>query len=197
MAHLRPLELDEVQDEEILAAWKEGIKKRGFVVNAARTMARRPNILKAYTKLNNVVMYEGTVDGPLKMLLTLARSLASGCRYCQSHMTNLSNRYGASDEKIQALWEFETSELFSDAERAAIRVAFKAGQLPNETTKEDIDALLEHFDEGEVIEIVACICLFGWLNCWNETLATQAEDVAVEATSRILGGQGWEPGKHA
>lgn len=197
MAYLRPLELDEVSDPEILASWREGVKKRGFVVNAARTMARRPNILKAYTALNNAVMYEGTVDGQLKMLLTLARSLAAGCRYCQSHMTNLSNRYGASEEKIQALLEFDTSPLFSDAERAAINLAFKAGQLPNETQQEDIDELLKYFDEGQVIEIVACVCLFGWLNCWNETLATQVEDVAAEITERIIGGKGWVRGKHA
>jgi len=42
MTHLRPLDLDEVDDPEILAMWEAGIKKRGFVVNAARTMARRP-----------------------------------------------------------------------------------------------------------------------------------------------------------
>ncbi len=197
MAYLRPLELEEVMDQDIINSWKEGIKKRGFIVNAARTMARRPNILKAYTALNNAVMYEGTVDGQLKMLLTLARSLASGCRYCQSHMTNLSNRHGASDEKIQALLEYDTSALFSNAERAAISLAFKAGQLPNETTQQDIDELLKYFDEGQVIEIVACICLFGWLNCWNETLATQVEDVAAAAANRILAAKGWEPGKHA
>jgi uncharacterized peroxidase-related enzyme len=197
MAYLRPLEIEEVSDPEILASWREGIKKRGFVVNAARTMARRPNILKAYTALNNEVMYEGTVNGQLKMLLTLARSLAAGCRYCQSHMTNLSNRYGASDERIQALLEFDTSPLFSNAERAAINLAFKAGQLPNETQQEDIDELLKYFDEGQVIEIIACICLFGWLNCWNETLATQVEDVAAEVTDRIIGCKGWVRGKHA
>jgi uncharacterized peroxidase-related enzyme len=196
MPHLRPLDIEEVDDPEILEMWEAGMKKRGFVVNAARTMARRPNILKAYTKLNNAVMYEGTVDGQLKMLLTLVRSVASGCRYCQSHMSNLSTRFGASDEKIQALWNFEESDLFTDAERAAISVAFKAGSLPNEIEKEDIDELAIHFDEGQIIEIVACICLFGWLNCWNETLATQVEDVAAEAAAKSIGPMGWEVGKH-
>ncbi len=197
MTHLRPLDLDEVDDPEILAMWEAGIKKRGFVVNAARTMARRPEILKAYTALNNAVMYSGTVDGELKMLITLVRSVASGCRYCQSHMANLSSRFGASDEKIQALWNFEESELFTDAERAAVRVAFKAGSLPNEVEAEDIDALKKYFDEGEIVEIIACICLFGWLNCWNETLATQVEGVAAEAATKSIGPMGWEAGKHA
>ncbi len=197
MSHMRPLDIDEVDDTEIRERWEQSLKKRGFVVNAARTMARRPNILKAYTNLNNAVMWEGTVDGQLKMLLTLVRSVASGCRYCQSHMSNLSTRFGASDEKIQALWNFEESDLFTEAERAAIRVAFKAGGLPNEVEKEDFDELGKYFDEGEIIEIIACISLFGWLNCWNETMATQVEDVAAEAASKSIGPMGWEPGKHA
>lgn len=197
MSHMHPLEIEDVHDPEIRESWEKGIKKRGFVVNAARTMARRPDILKAYTKLNNTVMFEGTVDGQLKMLIALVRSVASGCRYCQSHMSNLSTRFGASDQKIQALWDFEQSDQFTDAERAAIRIAYKAGGLPNEVEREDFDALGEYFDEGQVIEIIACISLFGWLNCWNETMATQVEDVPAKAASESIGPMGWEPGKHA
>jgi len=101
-------------------------------------------------------------------------------------MANLSSRFGASDEKIQALWNFEESDLFTDAERAAVRVAFKAGSLPNEVEAEDIEELKKYFDEGEIIEIVAC-----------ETLATQVEDVAAEAAAKSIGPMGWEAGKHA
>ena len=69
-------------------------------------------------------------------------------------MSNLSSRFGASDEKIQALWNFEESDLFTDAERTAISVAFKAGSLPNEVDKKDIDELGKYFDEGQIIEII-------------------------------------------
>ncbi|WP_077341332.1 carboxymuconolactone decarboxylase family protein [Pseudocolwellia agarivorans] len=194
MPHLRPLENDEINDKEIVERFEHYNKTRGFVPNSIRTMSRRPNIVKTFMALNQAVLYEGTVDKEIKMLVSLASSLASGCRYCQSHMANLSSIYEASDEKIAAIWEFETSDLFSDAERAAITLAMKAGTLPNEASQEDFDELAKYFDEGQIVEIVASVALFGYLNRWNDTMATQLEEYPKEVTKRAVGG--FEEGKH-
>jgi len=59
----------------------------------------------------------------LKMLVSLVASQAAGCRYCQAHTANLSSIYRAEDEKIGAVWEFESSPHFSERERAALRLA--------------------------------------------------------------------------
>lgn len=195
MAHLRPLENHEV-DKELQDMFENYENTRGFCPNSVKTMARRPNISKTFGKLNQVIMYEGTVQEELKMLVALASSLASGCRYCQSHMANLSSIYNAPDEKIAAIWEFETSELFTDAERAAIKVGLKAGTLPNDTTEEDFEELKKHFDDGQIVEIIATIALFGYLNRWNDTMATQLEDLPSKVSERALGDKGWDSGKH-
>lgn len=195
MAHLRPLENHEV-DQELREMFAHYENTRGFCPNSVKTMARRPNISKAFGRLNQVILYEGTVPEELKMLVALASSLASGCRYCQSHMTNLSSIYKASDEKIAAIWEFETSDHFNDAERAAIKVGLKGGTLPNEVTAEDFDELKKHFDEGQIVEIVATIALFGYLNRWNDTMATQLETLPAQVTERALGNTDWDAGKH-
>jgi len=132
-----------------------------------------------------------------KMLVSLASSYAAGCRYCQSHMANLSSRYEASDAKIAALWNFESSELFSPAERAAIGLALKSGASPNMASEADFDALKLHYDEGQIVEIVAAIALFGFLNRWNDTLATALEPLPAQVAERSLGAVGWHAGKHA
>jgi uncharacterized peroxidase-related enzyme len=194
MPHLRPLENDEINDKEIVERFEHYNKTRGFVPNSIRTMSRRPSIVKTFMALNQAVLYEGTVDKEIKMLVSLASSLASGCRYCQSHMANLSSIYEASDEKIAAIWEFETSDLFSGAERAAIALAMKAGTLPNDASQEDFDELAKYFDEGQIVEIVASVALFGYLNRWNDTMATQLEEYPKEVTKRAVGG--FEEGKH-
>jgi len=66
------------------------------------------------------------------MLISLIASQAAGCQYCQAHMANLAAIYEASKEKIEAVWEWETSPLFSNAEKAALTLAFHASVLPNE-----------------------------------------------------------------
>ena len=148
MPHMRPLEFDEIDDTQIRQEIERYETIRGFVPNSIRTMARRPNIVKAFMALNQAVLYEGTVDESLKMMISLATSLTSGCRYCQSHMTNLSSIYDVPDDKIAALLSYEDSDLFSDPEKAALNLAFKAAELPNNAEQEDFARLERHFDEG-------------------------------------------------
>ena len=170
---------------------------RGFVPNSILTMQRRPSIAQAFMDLNRAVLYEGTVPEELKMLVSLVTSQASGCRYCQAHMTNLASIYQASDEKIRAVWDFETSPLFTPAERAALRLGYHAAMVPNEASAADFDELQRHFDDGQIVEIVATISLFGYLNRWNDTMATTLETRAVSVAERAIGAVGWQPGKHA
>lgn len=195
MAHISPLSWDETP--QFHQRFEHYRATRGFVPNSIRTMARRPAIAAAFMELNRAVLYEGTVSEELKMLVSLIASQAAGCRYCQAHMANLSRIYKASDAKIRAVWEFETSALFSPAERAALRVAYKAALVPNETTPEDFKELKKHFDDAQIVEIVASIALFGYLNRWNDTMATELEPEALSVASQTLSAVGWKPGKHA
>ena len=195
MPHLDPLPWDATpQFRERFQHYQD---TRGFVPNSILTMARRPAIAQAFMDLNKAVLYEGSVAEELKMLVSLITSQASGCLYCQAHMTNLSSLYSASDEKIRAVWAFETSALFSAAERAALRLAYHAALVPNEASAADFDELKRHFDDGQIVEIVATIALFGYLNRWNDTMATTLEGRAVEVADRAIGAVGWLPGKHA
>ncbi|MBK6630032.1 MAG: carboxymuconolactone decarboxylase family protein [Betaproteobacteria bacterium] len=194
MAHLPPLPRDSVS--EFKERFDHYAATRGFVPNSILTMSRRPAIARAFMDLNKAVLYEGTVPEELKMLLSLIASQAAGCRYCQAHMANLSSIYQASDKKIAAVWEFETSDLFSAAERAALRLALHASLLPNEASEADFAELKRHFDEGQIVEIVATVALFGYLNRWNDTMATDLETHPATVAGRTLGKTGWEAGKH-
>jgi uncharacterized peroxidase-related enzyme len=196
MAHLNPVPLADVKDDDIRERFEHYRNTRGFTPNSIMTMVRRPNIVRAFMALNQAVLYEGTVPEETKMLVSLACSYAAGCLYCQSHMTNLASIYKASDEKIAALWDFENSTIFNDAERAAIRLALKAGAVPNEASGADFDELKKHYTDEQIVEIVASIALFGYLNRWNDTMATTLEPLATQVAERAIGPAGWTPGKH-
>lgn len=195
MPHLPPLPRDAVP--EFKERFEHYENTRGFIPNSILTMSRRPGIAKAFMQLNQAVLYQGTVDEELKMLVSLIASQAAGCRYCQAHMANLSSVYKASDKKIAAVWEFEDSELFSAAERAALRLALNASVVPNQATQQDFDELGKHFDEGQIVELVASVALFGYLNRWNDTMATDLEEHPANVAQRTIAGGGWQAGKHA
>ena len=73
----------------------------------------------------------------------------------------------------------ELEDVFSRAERAALRMARSAGSVPNAVTDEDMEALKAHFDEDRIVELVGGNCLpvgAGWLNRWNDTMAAPLEE---------------------
>ena len=195
MAHIRPLPRD--VHPEFTERFDHYEATRGFIPNSILTMQRRPGIAEAFMALNKAVLYEGTVPEETKMLVSLISSQATGCRYCQAHMSNLSAIYEASAEKIAAVWEWESSDLFSPAEKAALTLAYNASLVPNQATKSHFTELGRYFDDDQVVEIVGTIALFGYLNRWNDTMATELEEFAAKRAETLLSTVGWDAGKHA
>ena len=174
MARIKPLSPSAVP--ELKAVFEAGEKIMGFVPNDGLTMAYKPAILKAFLGLVQSIYAPGKVDGGLKRLIGLITSNAAGCQYCQAHAANAANEQSIAKEKINAIWEFESSNLFSAAEKAALTLALKAGMAPNEVTDQDFSELKLHFDDEAIIEIVSVISMYGFLNRWNATLQTELED---------------------
>ena len=168
----------------------------GFVPNSMLTMAHWPELLGAFGGLGATILQTGDIEPELKQLIALVSSRASGCNYCQAHTSHSAHRAGAAEAKIAAAFEFEQSPLFSDRERVALRFGWHAAMQPNATEPSDLAALKQFFSEREVVEIVAVVSLFGFLNRWNDTMATELEPQAVEFGNRALAESGWNRGKH-
>ena len=169
----------------------------GFVPNSMLTMGHRPEILRAFSALGGAVLGPGTVDRALKQLVAFMASNAAGCRYCQAHTSAQAAKAGAVEEKLRRIFEFESCPLFTDAERAALRLARDAALVPNATTPAHFEALRPHFSDAQVVEIVSVIGLFGFLNRWNDTMATALEQEPLSFAAAALASLGWEPGKHS
>ena len=125
------------------------------------------------------------VDPDLKRLIGIISSRTQGCAYCAAHSSYAANKLGMTAEKIASVLEFDTPPLFSNAERAALRVAWHGALQPNAATDEDFEALKAHFSEREIVEIVAVLSLYGFLNRWNGTLKTQLEPQPAEFSATL------------
>lgn len=186
VSRIPPLSIDELGASERQAITRAE-QLMGFVANDALTMARSPVLLHAVAALVGAVYRPGRVDAGLKRLIGLVTSGAAGCRYCQGHTAHASARHGVDADKLAAVWRFETSDRFSDAERAALRVALAAGQTPNAVTDSMFDELSGHYDADQQLEIVAVVAMFGFLNRWNSTLASELEALPSQALSALEG----------
>tara|TARA_B100000780_G_scaffold103064_1_gene72117 strand:+ start:9296 stop:9886 length:591 start_codon:yes stop_codon:yes gene_type:complete len=180
--------------KELAAFFNETL---GFCPNSVLTMQRRPAISQAFINLNKAVMAnDGRVSSSLKRMIAWVSSNATGCRYCQAHAIRAAERYGAEKEQLDNIWDYRTHEAFSEPERAALDFSLQASQVPNQVDAAIKQRLYTYWDEGEIVEMLGVISLFGYLNRWNDSMGTSIENGAVESGKQFLGKHGWEKGKH-
>lgn len=188
------LEKDDKAFQELIAFFNETL---GFCPNSVKTMYHRPAIAYAFIELNKAVMEnKGRVTSALKRLIGYTSSHVAGCRYCQAHTIRAAERYGAEEEQLKNIWEFRTHPAFSEAERAALEFAIASSSIPNAVDAQISDNLRKYWNDGEIVEILGVIALFGYLNRWNDSMGTSIEDGAVESGDKYLKDRGWSAGKH-
>ena len=169
----------------------------GFCPNSVLTMQIRPNIAGSFITLNKAVMENnGRVTSSLKRLIAWVSSNASGCRYCQAHSIRAAERYGADKEQLNNVWNYRTHPSFNEAERVALDFALAASQIPNEVDENLKQRLHNNWDDGEIVEILGVISLFGYLNRWNDSMGTTIEEDAKDSAEKFLSKHGWNKGKH-
>ena len=180
--------------EELIAFFDETL---GFCPNSVLTMQIRPEIAVAFVRLNKAVMEnKGRVTSSLKRLVGDMASHTAGCRYCQAHTMRAAARYEASSEQMQNIWQYRSHPAFDEAERAALDLAVAASAVPNGVDEALAERCRMHWDEGEIVEIMGVIALFGFLNRWNDSMATPLEGPSAESGYTYLAQNGWTPGKH-
>lgn len=180
--------------DKLIAFFNETL---GFCPNSVLTMYHRPRIAYAFVEMNMAVMEnKGKVTSALKRLIGYISSHAAGCRYCQAHTIRAAERYDASKEQLDNIWEYKTHLAFSKAEVAALDFALAASVIPNSVTDDIAVELRKYWTEGEIVEILGVVSLFGYLNRWNDSMGTEIEKGAVESGNGLLGNRGWTEGKH-
>ncbi|NND51990.1 MAG: carboxymuconolactone decarboxylase family protein [Flavobacteriaceae bacterium] len=190
-----PLDRDSNKEAQEMADFYE--ETLGFTPNSLFTMMHRPRIAKAFLEMNQSVMEnKGRVTSSLKRLLAYLSSMTTGCRYCEAHAIRAAERYGSEEDKMRNIWDYKTYPAFTEAERAVFDLAIAASSVPNAVTDEIADNMRKHWDDGEIVEILGVIALFGYLNRWNDSMGTQLEEPAAEDGKKYLEKKGWSRGKH-
>lgn len=195
MAHMQPLPADttpQLQDDFAIFE-----KILGFIPNSLLTMQRRPARVKGFGELTRAVMDpSGGVDLGFMRLIAHFSSRAAGCQYCEAHSLVAAKIHHVTQEKLDAIWDYQSSPLYSDAERVALDFALAAGSVPNAVDAEVFGRMREHWSEDQIVQILGVVCLYGFLNRWNDSMATDLEDAPREMAEKVLAKGGWTGGKH-
>ena len=163
----------------------------GYLPNAYLLMADKPDLMQAFAKMSASVFSADVLDIPSKQLIALASSLSAGCKYCQSHTSHGAERAGVPNEKIAEILNYQTSEYYEAKEVALLDLAFASGEVPNKATKAHFEKLREFYSKEQILEAVAVISFFGFLNRWNDTFGTEIEEIPANYLTEELRPKNW------
>jgi alkylhydroperoxidase family enzyme len=195
VAHIEPLPAETSPElSEDFAIFERIL---GFVPNSLLTMQRMPGMVKGFGELTKGVMDpNGSVDLGFMRLVAHFASRAAGCQYCEAHSLIAAEIHGIEQDKLDAIWVYQTSPLYSEAERAALDFALAAGSVPNAVDADLMTRMKQHWSEEQIVQILGAVCLYGFLNRWNDSMATDLEDTPRRMGERLLAQGGWTGGKH-
>jgi len=195
MARLQPLPPETTP--ELKAHFDFFLGTLGFTPNSVLTMQRKPKMVQAFAQLNAAVMDPaGEVDQGFRRLIGHVVSKVSGCLYCQAHTLLGAQNFGISDAKLADVWTYTSSPLYSVRERLALDFALAAASQPNAVTDAMFAQLQQHWNDGEITEILGVVAMFAFLNRWNDSMGTALEASPTAVALQALGAQGWTAGKH-
>ena len=111
-----------------------------------------------WLRMWNELLNGGVLSIPLKELVRLRISTKHFCGYCSTVRSNVAKAHGLTEEKISAMVNFESSEVFNAREKAALRFAILFKSDDDAIDSDAVyDDLKQHFTEEEIIEL-ALLC---------------------------------------
>ena len=133
-----------------------------------RVMANRPEVLKAFVPFYGAVMGPGSVERRTKELVYLTCSYANQCAYCAASHSATGKKAGITEQEMQSL-QAGTDDGFSEPELAAIRYARELTRTAAAATTRD--ALAQHFNDEQVVELTLVAATANWTNRFNNGLS--------------------------
>ena len=147
---------------ELAPLLEQAERAMGYLPNDVLSLCHWPELLQSLGGLVHTVLQTGDVDPSLKRLIGIISSRTQGCTYCTAHSSYGASQLGVDAENINAVFEFETSPLFTDAERAVLRAALHGAPQPTAVMDDDFEALKAQFSEREIVEIFDVFLLYGF-----------------------------------
>jgi uncharacterized peroxidase-related enzyme len=137
-----------------------------------RTMANRPEVLKNFVPFYGSIMGPGSVDRRTKELVYLAVSYTNKCAYCTAAHTATGRKAGVTEDEMGALQAGQDGG-FSAPERAAIEYARELTRTAEAAPTRD--ALNEHYNDEQIVEITLIAALANLTNRFNNGLGLTPE----------------------
>jgi uncharacterized peroxidase-related enzyme len=167
MPHVNPLsKIDAPQAAKDLL---EGIENKfGSTPNIFATLAHQPEVLRGVVAIDKG-LHENLPES-LRELAYYKSSQLNQCEYCSHHHKQAARKAGVRDEQLAAIDSYQSSDLFSEAEKHVLRFAEQLTKTGN-VDAETVQAVKSHLSDKELVTLSATVALANFTNRFNHGLA--------------------------
>ncbi len=135
---------------------------KAFVELAEKAGSPDPRVLRLITRSPAgrawyrywQALNDGELEKSLKELCRVKIAFDHTCGYCSTVRNAAAKAEGLTEDKIQEVWDFESSTVLSEREKMALRFAhYIKWDIDKADSDEFYDDLRKHFTESEIVEL--------------------------------------------
>ena len=188
-----PYVSDEKVVERLRAVVEPYMKRMGFLPNALKLYAYRPEIAETLFRLNSNIMRDpsSTLDQFLKRKLSALASKTNGCAYCTAHCCNMLMRDKSSSEG----WGLSQDELLrilddnyipaNEMERACFDYVRAASTDPANVPEEILKRLKKYLKPEQIVELACVVGFWKFYNTVHDSLHIPVEEHLLNDTRYV------------
>jgi len=157
-------------------------RRYGAVLEPARLWGRTPRVFIAVALLFGALDRRASpIDPRLRALITVRVSQINWCAFCVDINSSLVLKRGGDLAGLAALDRFESSDLFTEREKAALAYAEAVTFSDRRPTVEHFARLRRHFDDDAIIELTGLIAFQNLSSKFNAALGVEAQGFCTAA----------------
>ena len=169
-------------------------KRMGFLPNALKLYAYRPEIAETLWKLNSNVMRDPSskLDQLLKRKLAAVACATNGCAYCTAHSCAMLKKpkgdafegWGVTEEELQAIITAD-NEPANEMEKACFDYVRSASEDPTSVPDEILQRLKKHLTPEQIVELACVVGFWKFYNTVHDSLHIPIESQLLSDTGYV------------
>jgi alkylhydroperoxidase family enzyme len=121
--------------------------------------AHQSKMMMGMGRFNQAVRGGKAVSDRISNLVELKGAQMIGCEFCVDLGSQICRNSGMSDSELLALPRYQSSDLFTEQEKAALDYTVGVMRTPVDVTDEVFARMKEHFSDKQIVEITALLTL--------------------------------------
>ena len=169
-------------------------KRMGFLPNALKLYAYRPEIAETLWKLNSNIMRDpsSTLDQLLKRKLAAVACATNGCAYCTAHSCSMLKKpkdlefegWGLSEEELQEIIT-GAYEPKNEMERACFDYVRSASEDPTSVPDKILQQMKKHLTPAQIVELACLVGFWKFYNTVHDSLHIPVEEHLLNDTRYV------------